>query len=71
MIIIKDEPFLLWIPASGPQNCFADGRYCDYTNSRVVLNYSRMIVELFQSSALGKYPLLEEISRCKIIREQH
>ncbi len=62
----KDEPFLFWLPASGPQklnndvvllgyNCFADGRYGDYTNSRVVLNDSRIIVDLFQSGALGKY----------------
>ena len=46
--ITKDEPFLCWLPASGPQklnndvvllgyDCFADGRYGDYTNSRVVL----------------------------------
>jgi metallophosphoesterase superfamily enzyme len=46
--ITKDEPFLCCLPASGPQklnndvvllgyDCFADGRYGDYTNSRVVL----------------------------------
>jgi len=72
--IIKDEPFLFWLPASGPQklnndvvllgyDCFADGRYGDYTNSRVVLNDSRMIVDLFQSGALGKYPLLEKMQQ--------
>jgi hypothetical protein len=72
--ITKAEPFLFWLPASGPQklnnevilvgqDCFADGRYGDYTNSRVVLNDSRMIVELFQSSALGKYPLLEKMQQ--------
>lgn len=72
--ITKDEPFLFWLPASGPQklnnnvvllgrDCFADGRYGDYTNSRVVLNDSRMIVDLLQSSALGKYPLLEKIQQ--------
>jgi predicted MPP superfamily phosphohydrolase len=70
----KDEPFLFWLPASGPQklnndvvllgqDCFADGRYGDYTNSRVVLNDSRMIVDLFQSSALGKYLLLEKMQQ--------
>ncbi len=69
--ITKDEPFLFWLPASGPQklnneviligqDCFADGRYGDYANICVVLNDSRMIVDLFQSSALGKYPLLEK-----------
>jgi predicted phosphohydrolase len=72
--ITKDEPFLFWLPASGPQklnkdvvlvgqDCFADGRYGDYTNSRVVLNDSRMIVELFQCSALGKYQLLEKMKQ--------
>jgi len=70
----KDEPFLFWLPASGPQklgndvvlvgqDCFADGRYGDYANSRVVLNDSRMIVDLFQSSTLGKYPLLEKMQQ--------
>lgn len=70
----KDEPFLFWLPASGPQklnndvallgyDCFADGRYGDYTNSRVVLNDSKMIVELFQCSALGKYQLLEKMQQ--------
>ncbi|MDA0938964.1 MAG: metallophosphoesterase [Proteobacteria bacterium] len=69
--ITKAEPFLFLLPASGlqkldkdvvlvGQDCFADGRYGDYTNSRVVLNDSRMIVDLFQSGALGKYPLLEK-----------
>jgi len=70
----KDEPLLFWLPASGPQkishdvvllgyDCFADGRYGDYANSRVVLNDSRMIVDLFQCSALGKYPLLEKMQQ--------
>lgn len=72
--ITKDGLFLFWLPASGPQkldndvvlvgqDCFADGRYGDYTNSRVVLNDSKMIVDLFQSSALGKYPLLEKMQQ--------
>lgn len=72
--ITKDEPCLFWLPASGLQNLnkdtvllghdsFADGRYGDYTNSRVVLNDSRMIVDLFQNSALGKYQLLEKMQQ--------
>lgn len=72
--ITKDEPFLFWLPESGPQklndavvlvgqDCFADGRYGDYANSRVVLNDSRMIVDLFQCSALGKYQLLEKMQQ--------
>jgi hypothetical protein len=63
--ITKDGLFLFWLPALGPQkldndvvlvgqDCFADGRYGDYTNSRVVLNDSRMIVDLFQC---GNYRL--------------
>ena len=72
--ITKDGLFLFWLPASGPQkldndvvlvgqDCFADGRYGDYANSHVVLNDSRMIVDLFQSSALGKYQLLEKMKK--------
>jgi predicted phosphohydrolase len=72
--ITKDEPFLFWLPKSGPQklndevvlvgqDCFADGRYGDYANSRIVLNDSRMIVDLFQCGALGKYPLLEKMQQ--------
>jgi predicted phosphohydrolase len=74
IFITKDEPFLFWLPASGPQklndevvlvgqDCFADGRYGDYTNSRVVLNDSRMILDLFQCSTLGKYQLLEKMQQ--------
>ena len=66
--LTKNEPLLQWLPASGVQDlgnqtillsedCWADGRYGDYTNSRVTLNDSRMIIDLFQSSILGKYSL--------------
>jgi predicted phosphohydrolase len=72
--ITKDEPFLFWLPASDPQkltndvvllghDCFADGRYGDYANSPVVLNDSRIIVDLIQSSVLGKYQLLEKMQQ--------
>jgi predicted MPP superfamily phosphohydrolase len=72
--ITKHEPFLFWLPASGPQklnndvvllgqDCFADGRYGDYASSRVVLNDSRLIVDLFQSGTLGKYSLLEKMQQ--------
>jgi hypothetical protein len=44
-------------------DCFANGRYGDYANSRVVLNDSKMIVDLFQSSALDKYPLFEKMQQ--------
>jgi predicted MPP superfamily phosphohydrolase len=72
--LIDNNPLLFWLPASGPQkvkdglvivgnDCFADGRHGDYANSPVVLNDSRMIGDLFQSSLLGKYQLLEAMQR--------
>lgn len=55
---------MFWLPASGPQllanntillgqDGWADGRLGDYQNSRVILNDSRMIADLFQESLLG------------------
>lgn len=72
--LTMSEPLLYWLPASGPQelenqtillgeDCWADGRYGDYANSRVSLNDSRMINDLLQSSILGKYPLLEKMQQ--------
>jgi predicted MPP superfamily phosphohydrolase len=63
---------LFWLPAAGIQkldnNTFllgqdgwADGRLGDYQNSRVVLNDSRMIADLFQEKILGKYQLLSKM----------
>lgn len=63
---------LYWLPTAGPQNLgddvfllgqdtWADGRYGDYANSYVVLNDSRMIQDLFQSSLLSKYSLVEKM----------
>lgn len=43
------------------QDGWADGRYGDYTNSRVALNDSQMIADLFQKKIIGKYPLLEKM----------
>lgn len=74
MILTEDNPLLFWLPASGPQklrndliligqDSFADGRYGDYAHSPVVLNDSRMISDLFQSSLLGKYQLLETMQK--------
>lgn len=65
---------LFWLPAAGMQkldnNTFligqdgwADGRLGDYQNSRVVLNDSRMIADLFQEKILGKYQLLEKMQQ--------
>ena len=72
--LTKNEPLLHWLPASGVhdlgnqtillgEDCWADGRYGDYANSHVSLNDSRMINDLFQSSILGKYPLLEKMQQ--------
>jgi hypothetical protein len=63
---------LFWLPASGMQKLnndtfligqdgWADGRLGDYQNSRVMLNDSRMIADLFQEKILGKYQLLEKM----------
>lgn len=70
--LCKHQHLLHWLPASGVQDlgnqtlllgedCWADGRYGDYANSLVCLNDSRMIVDLMQSSLLGKYPLLKKM----------
>lgn len=70
--LTKTHERLFWLPASGPQllakntillgqDGWADGRLGDYQNSRVVLNDSRMIVDLFQESILGKSHLLKKM----------
>lgn len=72
--LTKNNEKLFWLPASGMQkldnNTFligqdgwADGRLGDYQNSRVVLNDSRMIYDLFQAKILGKYQLLEKMQQ--------
>ena len=63
---------LFWLPASGihelakdvilvGQDGWADGRFGDYQNSRVAINDSRMIGDLFQAKILGKFQLLEKM----------
>lgn len=65
---------LFWLPAAGVQKLdnstfligqdgWADGRLGDYTNSRVTLNDSRLISDLFQAKILGKYELLEKMQK--------
>lgn len=72
--LTKNNDKLFWLPVSGMQkldnNTFligqdgwADGRLGDYQNSRVVLNDSRMIADLFQEKILGKYQLLEKMQQ--------
>lgn len=50
------------------QDGWADGRLGDYHNSRVALNDSRMIADLFQEKILGKLQLLEKMQRPRIFR---
>jgi len=70
--LTEDSSLLHWLPASGAQcltnevvligqDAWADGRYGDYINSTVVLNDSRMIIDLFQAKILGKMALLEKM----------
>ncbi len=70
--LIHHETLLHWLPALGAQDLgcqtillgadsWADGRYGNYANSRVSLNDSRLINDLFQKNILGKYPLLEKM----------
>jgi predicted MPP superfamily phosphohydrolase len=72
--LTKNNDKLFWLPASGIQKLdnntlligqdgWADGRLGDYQNSRVVLNDSRMIADLFQEKILGKYQLLEKMQQ--------
>lgn len=73
-LLTKNNDKLFWLPASGMQKLenstfligqdgWADGRLGDYQNSRVVLNDSRMIADLFQEKILGKYHLLEKMQQ--------
>jgi len=70
----ETEKRLHWLPSSGVQvleedavllgqDGWADGRLGDYTNSRVSLNDSIMIKDLFNQKILGKYPLLEKMQQ--------
>lgn len=72
--LTKKNDKLFWLPASGIQKLdndtflmgqdgWADGRLGDYQNSRVVLNDSRMIADLFQEKIRGKYPLLDKMQQ--------
>ena len=70
----KSNEFLFWLPASGPlrlndntflvgQDGWADGRLGNYYESRVVLNDSRMIADLFQEKILGRSQLLAKMQQ--------
>lgn len=72
--LTKKNDKLFWLPASGMQKLdnntcligqdgWADGRFSDYQNSRVALNDSRMIADLFQEKIRGKYQLLDKMQQ--------
>lgn len=65
---------LFWLPASGVQSLnhntlivgedgWADGRLGDFTNSRVSVNDSRLIADLFQAKIIGKFQLLQKMQQ--------
>lgn len=73
-VLTKEHNKLFWLPALGikrlendtiliGQDGWADGRLGDYQNSRVAINDSRMIADLFQEKILGKYQLLEKMQQ--------
>jgi predicted MPP superfamily phosphohydrolase len=70
----QENPLLHWLPKIGlvhlskdtilvGEDCWADGRYGNYTDSRVMLNDSRMIQELREGSMIGKYQLLDAMKK--------
>lgn len=72
---------LFWLPALTMQELgnhtfligqdgWADGRLGDYQNSKVILNDSRMIADLFQEKILGKFQLLEKMRQLADIDAQ-
>lgn len=72
--LTKKHDQLFWLPASGVQQLnnntillgqdgWTDGRLGDYQNSRVSINDSRMIADLFQEKILGKFQLLKKMQQ--------
>ncbi|MDO8953883.1 MAG: metallophosphoesterase [Gammaproteobacteria bacterium] len=70
--LCKTNPLLHWLPAYESisiaddvtllgQDGWADGRYGDYTNSRVRINDSQLIHDLFEKKIVSKYLLLEKM----------
>lgn len=63
-----------WLPAAGAQaltdniillgqDGWADGRLGNYQDSNIVVNDSRLIVDLFQAKILGKSQLLQKMQQ--------
>ena len=74
MALSKEKNQLYWLPACSIQNLsnnsillgqdgWADGRLGNYANSRVSLNDSLMIADLFQEKMIGKFQLLEKMQQ--------
>jgi len=72
--LTASHPNLFWLPVSSihlldqdifliDQDGWADGRLGDYVNSRVALNDSRMITDLFQEKIVGRFQLLEKMQQ--------
>ncbi len=73
-ILSQENPLIYWLPEAQlvqldnntllvGEDCWADGRYGNYTDSRVLLNDSRWIQELRDASMIGKYQLLDVMQR--------
>jgi hypothetical protein len=72
--LTQSNAHLFWLPASGAlrlndntflggQDGWADGRLGNYHASRIVLNDSRMIADLFQEKLLGRSQLLTKMQQ--------
>ena len=72
--LTEKHDLLFWLPAAGVQvfnnntvligqDGWADGRLGDYHNSRITLNDSRMILDLYHANILGKSQLLEKMQQ--------
>jgi len=70
----QENPSVNWLPEAGlvqlnkdtlllGEDCWADGRYGNYADSRVMLNDSRMIQELREGNIIGKYQLLDAMQK--------
>lgn len=68
------RPLIHWLPETGlvqlnkytlllGEDCWADGRYGNYSDSRVMLNDSRMIQELREGNIIGKYLFLNVMQK--------
>ncbi|MFN7097577.1 MAG: metallophosphoesterase family protein [Gammaproteobacteria bacterium] len=72
--LTESNEYLFWLPVSDihlldkdifliGQDGWADGRLGDYVNSRVALNDSHMIADLFQEKIVGRFQLLKKMQQ--------